>query len=67
MSEYIDLTYLKALLESSAFLKSGGGLSKAVTVPSDLYLVIPFIAQLMIASEILIEGEVYIDGELFVE
>jgi len=67
LSEHIDLTYLRALLESSAFLKSGGGLNKSISIPSDLYAVVPFIAQLMIASEILIEGEVYIDGELFVE
>ena len=67
MGEYIDPTYLRALLESTAFLKIGGGLNKPITIPGDLYLVVPFIAQLMIASEILIEGEVYIDGELFVE
>jgi hypothetical protein len=66
-TEFIELSYLKALLESSAFLKSGGGLSKAISIPSDLYAVVPFIAQLMIASEILVEGEVYIDGELFIE
>jgi hypothetical protein len=67
VSEHIDLTYLKALLESAAFLKSGGGFSKAVNVPRDLYAVVPFMAQLVIASEILVEGEVYIDGELFIE
>jgi hypothetical protein len=66
VSEYIDLTYLKALLESSAFLKSGGGLSKSITIPSDLYLVIPFTVQLVVASEVYVEGEVYVDGELFV-
>jgi hypothetical protein len=65
--ESINVAYLRALLESSALLKSGGGLSKAINVPSDLYAVVPFIAQLMIASEVFIEGEVYIDGELFVE
>jgi hypothetical protein len=66
VSEYLDLAYLRALLESAALLKSGGGLSKAISVPGDLYAVVPFIAQLMIASEILVEGEVYVDGELFV-
>jgi hypothetical protein len=65
--ESIDVAYLKALFESAALLKSGGGLSKAISIPSDLYAVVPFIAQLMIASEIFIEGEVYIDGELFIE
>lgn len=67
MSEYIDLTYLKALLESSAFLKSGGGLSKSISVPSDLYAVVPFLVHLAVASELYVEGEVYVDGELFVE
>ena len=66
MSEYLDATYLRVLLESSAFLKSGGGLSKAVNVPSDLYAVVPFMVQLVVASEILVEGEAYVDGELFV-
>ncbi len=65
MSEYLEATYLRILLEGSAFLKSGGGLSKAVNIPVDLYAVIPFMVQLVVASEILVEGEVYVDGELF--
>jgi hypothetical protein len=65
--EGLELAYLKALLESAGFLKAGGGLSGALSVPKDLYVVIPFIVQLAIASELFIEGEVYVDGELFVE
>ena len=64
--ESINVEYLKALLESTAFLKSGGGLSKSISIPRDLYLVIPFMVQLVVAFEVYIEGEVYIDGELFV-
>jgi hypothetical protein len=67
LAEMVDVSYLKALLESSAFLKSGGGLSKAISIPSDLCVVIPFIVHLSVAFEVFIEGELYIDGELFVE
>jgi len=65
--EGLELAYLKALLESAGFLKAGGGLSEALSVPKDLYIVVPFAVQLMIASELYVEGEMYIDGELFVE
>jgi hypothetical protein len=67
VSEYINPAYLRALLESSALLKGGAGLSKAVSVPGDLYAVVPFLVQLVVASEVFVEGEVYVDGELFVE
>jgi hypothetical protein len=65
--EFINAAYLRALLESSALLKSGGGLSKPITIPSDFYAVVPFTVQLAVASEVFVEGEVYVDGELFVE
>lgn len=47
-------------------LKSGAGLGKAIAIPSDFYLIIPFMVQLVVAPEVYIEGEVYVDGELFV-
>jgi len=65
--EGLELAYLKALLESAGFLKAGGGLSRAVSVPQGLYAVVPFAVQLTVASELYAEGEVYVDGELFVE
>ena len=64
--EVVEPTYLKALLESVGLLKSGGGLSKTINIPGDLYLVVSFMVQLVIASEVLIEGEVFVDGDLMV-
>jgi len=65
-AEYLEATYLKLLLEGSAFLKGGAGFGKPVGVPGDAALVVPFGSQLALYSEVLVEGELYLEGELLV-